>query len=392
MFLKNRVLVHRLVYQVEGSIMKKLIFFSALYLLIAVAGLGQTCTVTGTSPLNWPTNGSGIVCSGGGNAVGKTTLVIPAGFTVNFNDNGDTWSGTTIEIYGTVNVTANPTINASIIVKNGGLLNLTGKLSLGSGNGCPYTLVIAAGGRVTLGGTGSDRLSICGDDIFKGNGGCNSCGGTNSGQCPSNGQPYCQPAGGFTGPSGYDEGGFDATLPVKLSSFNVEAEGEQVRLTWTTIMERDFLKFVIQHSQDGTAFEDIGEVVGQGFNIDNIESKYTFEDVAPFQGWNYYRLKAIDVDNSYEYFSVRAIRFNGAKKLTAYPNPVEGRAIGFRVNFSPQESDRIIIIDQVGIELYNAPAITVDNTISLPESLPPGVYMLRYVSQDFEKVTRVIVK
>jgi hypothetical protein len=157
-------------------------------------------------------------------------------------------------------------------------------------------------------------------------------------------------------------------------------------------MERDFLKFVIQHSQDGTAFEDIGEVAGQGFNIDNIESKYTFEDVAPFQGWNYYRLKAIDVDNSYEYFSVRAIRFNGAKKLTAYPNPVEGRAIGFRVNFSPQESDRIIIIDQVGIELYNAPAITVDNTISLPESLPPGVYMLRYVSQDFEKVTRVIVK
>ena len=374
--------------------MMKQLFFFSVSSLIAAAAMGQTCTVTGTSPLNWPTNGSGIVCSGGGNAVGKTTLVIPAGFTVNFNDNADTWSGTTVEIYGTVNVTANPsvTINASIIVKNGGLLNLTGKLALGSGGGCPYTLIIAAGGRVTVGGTGSDRLTICGDDIMKGGGGCNDCGGTNSGQCPATSQPYCQPPGGFTGPSGYDEGGYNSTLPVKLSFFDVTTDGEVVHLAWTTSLEKDFQKFIVQHSHDGIHFTDIGEVAGQGFNVEDILSHYSFDDGAPFQGWNYYRLKAVDLDDSYEYFSVKAIKVNGAKKLTVYPNPLEDRHIGFRVNFSPQESDRIMLIDQIGLELYNAPAITVDNSISLPASLPPGVYMLRYVSQDFEKVTRVVVK
>lgn len=371
--------------------MKKLVFYLFCSLL-TVRAFSQTCTVTGTSPLNWPTNGSGIVCSGGGNAVGKTTLIVPAGFTLYFNDNGDTWSGTTIEVYGTLNVTANPTINASIIVKSGGLLNLSGKLSLGSGGGCPYTLVIAAGGKVAVGGTGADRLAICGDDILKGNGACNDCGGTNSGQCPSNGQPYCQPPGGFTGPSGYDEGGFDATLPVKLSYFNVTAEQEVVHVTWATIMEKDFYKFIIQHSEDGITFKDIGELAGQGFDVQNIESNYSFDDIAPLHGWNYYRLKAVDLDNSYELFGVKGVKMETAKNLTVYPNPSGGRDIMVRVNFSPQESDRILIIDQLGVELYSGPATSAGSSISIPRSLSAGVYMLRYVSRDFEQVTRIMVK
>ena len=106
--------------------------FLVLIALVSGAQLSyaQTCTVTGTSPLNWANPGPS--CVEGGNAGGSTILVIPAGFTLNFNSNGDTWTGTRIEVYGTLNISFDVTINSSIAVYGGGQLNLDAKLSLGT--------------------------------------------------------------------------------------------------------------------------------------------------------------------------------------------------------------------------------------------------------------------
>jgi len=363
----------------------------ASFLLSGLISYAQTCTVTGTSPLNWPTNGAGIVCGEGGNAVGKTTLVIPAGFTVNFNDNGDTWTGTTIEVNGTLNISANPVINSSIVVKNGGLLSISGKLTLGTAP-CDYSLVIQSGGTVNVSSTGSDRLTICGLEVMKGAGACNDCGGTNSGQCPYNGQPYCEPAGGFTGPTGFDDTGYNPSLPVTLLYFKAEAFEETVALSWATSMEEDFSRFMIERSSDGLNFEEIAEVKGKGFDIHDIESKYSFEDQVPLSGFNYYRLKAVDLDESFEYFPVKVVKLDGPKSIAIYPNPSSGDVISFRTNFNPSESDRIILTDQFGIEVFNGQASTTQNSILLQNKLRTGIYMLRYVGAGAEHVARVVVR
>ncbi|MGC1244023.1 MAG: T9SS type A sorting domain-containing protein [Chryseosolibacter sp.] len=371
--------------------MNKLLLSLALS-VFSIVSYAQTCTLTGTGSVNWPTNGTGISCSEGGNPVGKTTLVIPAGLTVNFG-NGDTWTGTRMEVSGTLNITFDVLINSSILVKNGGLLDIGKKLSLGTtGGGCAYTLTVATGGRVTVEDTGSDRLAICGVDIMKGAGACNSCGGTNSGQCPYNGNPYCEPAGGFTGPTGFDDDGFNPSLPVELLYFTVTPGEETIRLSWATSMEENFYKFVIQRSADGLSFEDIGEVNGQGFDIDDIVSKYAFEDEAPLLGYNYYRLKAVDLDDASEYFGVRAIRIDGSKKLAVYPNPSTGEMISFRTNFAAGESDRIVLTDRMGTEVFNVHAHTVENHITFGNRLQPGIYMLRYIADGFEQVSRVVIR
>jgi hypothetical protein len=374
--------------------MNKLHFLALLVLAYAPA-FSQTCTVTG-SPINWPTNGAGIVCAEGGNAVGKTKVIIPAGSTVTFNDATDTWTGPSLEVYGTLNFFANPTttLSSSLVVNNGGLVNIIGKLALGSGAaGCTYTLIIRTGGRIDVGGTGTDRLQVCGTDIMKGGGGCNSCGGTNSGACPYNGSPYCEPAGGFTGPSGYDDGGYNSTLPVKLIYFLADYKDEQVHLMWATSVEENFYKFIVQRSTDGLTFEDIGDVAGRGFNIYGTETEYAFADVRPSLGRSYYRLKAIDVDETFEYFGVKSVKVEGRKTISVFPNPSSGRVIGFTTNFSPDESDRVILIDQLGNEVFSDLASRIDNSsIVLSNELRPGVYMIRYVSKQFEQTARVIVR
>jgi hypothetical protein len=374
------------------AMMKKAILagFWVLSLTYTYVSFGQTCTVTGTSPLDWANPGPG--CTEGGNAGSKTVLIIPAGFTLNFDSNDDTWTGTRIEVYGTLNVSANPTINGSIFVKNGGRVNITGKLSLGSSAGCGYIFSIQNGGVVDVGGTGSDRLTICGVDIMKGNGACNSCGGTNSAQCTYNGNPYCEPTGGFIGPLGYSQGGYDSTLPVTLLYFHAAEEGELVNIKWATTYEKDFLKFVVQRSQNGIDFQDIGEVAGAGRDIDNTETKYSFEDKIPLLGMNYYRLKGIDLDDSFEFFDVQAAKFSGSKHMTVHPNPSSGETIYIETNFSPSEHDRIHVSNAMGIDILSLAASDFNGQLTFENKLLPGVYFVTYISQNFKEVSRLIVK
>src|SRR5688500_9085341 len=138
--------------------MRRVLILSFLFAICSASVYAQTCTITGSSPLNWNNPGPS-PC---------TVLVIPAGFTVIFNSTGDTWSGTRIDVYGTLQISHDAVINSSIMVYSGGLLTLGAKLSLGSAAGCGFGLGIKNGGTVDAGSTGSDRLSICGKDMMKG--------------------------------------------------------------------------------------------------------------------------------------------------------------------------------------------------------------------------------
>lgn len=373
-----------------GSVKKIAIVGLGLMFLFTSVTFGQTCTVTGTSPLNWVNPGPN--CTEGGNAGSKTFLVIPAGFTLTFDSNADTWTGTTIEVYGTLNITASPVINSSIVVMSGGRVNISGKLSLGSSNGCGYSIAVRSGGVVDVGGTGSDRLAICGVEVMKGNGGCNDCGGTYSGTCAYNNQPYCEPAGGFTGPTGYYQGGYDSTLPISLLYFNAEDNGRAVGVEWATATEKDLLKFVVQRSQNGIDFRDIGEVEGAGHNTNNFKTVYSFTDKTPLLGFNYYRLKAIDLDESSEFFGMEMVKFSGSKHMTVYPNPSSGSAFHIETNFSPSEHDYIRVSNALGVDIVKLDVNHFQGQITFDNKLQPGVYLVSYISSDFKEVSRLIVR
>jgi hypothetical protein len=362
----------------------KRFLLAAILCLSASVGFSQDCTITASA--NW-VNGTAPTCVEGGTPTGKTNIIIPAGITVTFDNNGDTWTGANIHVYGTLTISFNATINSSIKVYNGGRVNLGAKLDLGSsGGGCDYTMVIYTGGTVDVGITGSDRLSICGVDIMKGNGACNPCPA-----CPYDGTPYCEPSGGFTGPLGYSSTGFDGTLPISLLYFTASLSGDDVLLDWATASEENFQKFVVERSQAGVVYEPIGEVMGAGQDIFNIESTYDFTDHDPLLGFNYYRLKAVDLDGYVEYFDVRVVKLDGAKQLAVYPNPTTGSSMKYDINFNPSDDDLVVLINSLGVELCRQKVSEFRNELAFNNPLGAGVYILKYVSPDFETATRVIV-
>ncbi|MEM6964458.1 MAG: T9SS type A sorting domain-containing protein, partial [Bacteroidota bacterium] len=108
-------------------------------------------------------------------------------------------------------------------------------------------------------------------------------------------------------------------LPVELSKFVAIPQGGKVRLQWQTLTEVDFSHFVIERSKDGYYFERLGFVESKG---GNTVTDYTYDDPSPLNNWNYYRLKIIDTDDTYEYSDIEIVKIDDMEQFQLYPNPV----------------------------------------------------------------------
>ena len=87
-------------------------------------------------------------------------------------------------------------------------------------------------------------------------------------------------------------------LPVELTDFRGEYMDEKVRLTWNTSTELNNSHFVVERSLDGAKFVELAKVEGAGTTVE--PQSYEYFDLEP-KRINYYRLKQVDFDGTYEY-------------------------------------------------------------------------------------------
>ena len=325
------------------------------------------------SALSWTSSG-GASCPPSANFTGNVTINIGDGVTVTMDSD--------ITINGNFNITNNGTSTLSIPA--GIDVHVTGDMGDANNNDVQYVV----NGTLQVDGT----LYGKNNNAFSGSGSIS--GGTldvkNGSTC---GTP-CPVTGGFNNCNSNDSfcTTYGVTLPITLLNFDAVVLQETIELKWTTILEENFQKFIIQRSGKGIVFNDIGEVAGAGKNIYDIESHYSFEDKSPLLGYNYYRLKAMDLDGKYEIFDVLAARLSGNKNLFVYPNPSFGESISFSINFNPSENDYVLILDQVGSEIARVRVTDTKNLITFRNKLRPGIYSLKYFSPVFEKAVLVIIK
>lgn len=110
-------------------------------------------------------------------------------------------------------------------------------------------------------------------------------------------------------------------LPVELAKFTAIPKDRSIDLKWQTLSEIDFSHFVIERSADGSNFERLTSMMSVGST--NASTNYSYNDPSPFNGWNYYRLKMVDLDGSYEYSNIEVVKLDHEAKLEIYPNPIK---------------------------------------------------------------------
>ena len=113
----------------------------------------------------------------------------------------------------------------------------------------------------------------------------------------------------------------NTTLPVTLTSFTASlTANKSVNLRWTTGVETNSSFFAVERSANGTDYTEIGRVNAAGNSSTSLN--YQFTDAQPSAGGNYYRLKQVDKNNSFQYSPVKKITLNNlGLSLQAGPNP-----------------------------------------------------------------------
>jgi hypothetical protein len=174
-----------------------------------------------------------------------------------------------------------------------------------------------------------------------------------------------------------------SSLPVRLISFKSEAQSAVIELTWQTGEEIDNSHFEIERSSNAQNFETIGRVIGQGNST--AKQVYSYVDVSPKTGLNYYRLKQVDLDGQFEYSRIVSSRLTGFGLFKAYPNPV----VGVLTIELPSEStiESAYLIDLTGRKVREFS----DSNVSV-EGVENGMYTLQVKTKDGRTFQQRVLK
>lgn len=166
-------------------------------------------------------------------------------------------------------------------------------------------------------------------------------------------------------------------LPIELISFNARENGETNLLHWASASEENSDKFIIERSDNSVdGFEEIGTVEAAGFSTEQIN--YSMIDEKPFNV-SYYRLKMVDLDETYEYSDVVVVKRKTSKLSFTSIAPMPTRGL-FEVSFesSSKEDVSFSITNMAGSIMHRQNSnASEDNLTSFDISnLPAGVYII----------------
>ena len=175
-------------------------------------------------------------------------------------------------------------------------------------------------------------------------------------------------------------------LPIKLLSFSGKSDEDHVLLKWATGSEENNAHFRIERTGPDLDFQVVGFSNGGGTR--DAVQYYSFKDMEPLKGINYYRL--IDVDeNGNENASevIRVVHQTGNDsqvEVQVYPNPssTNGEVI-IKFPLGELASDYHITISDLQGQVFEFAEQTVieDRTLQVStRGLGAGIYLLHFRS------------
>lgn len=170
----------------------------------------------------------------------------------------------------------------------------------------------------------------------------------------------------------------NAALPVTLVAFEaipVTVEnGQQVLVRWETTSETNNDFFTVERSVNGTKFAELIRVNTAGNSKER--KKYSWADPLPFPGVSYYRLKQTDLDQTFAYSTLRAVRIDNPAKTMAYPNPVHSY---LHLRAIKNEIRSYQIFDLSGRLVEDSKLAKGENEINMSR-FSPAAYLIRIVA------------
>lgn len=185
----------------------------------------------------------------------------------------------------------------------------------------------------------------------------------------------------------------NSPLPVLLKSFVAEKQTNYVLLKFVTGAEPGFKNFIIERSADGINFNAIGTIASMGDA--NTGRSYSFMDLSPKQGINFYRLKMVDIDGRFTYSWIVIVQFSDKDQqvVKVFPNPANDNLyINFSNTVPAIFSCRLL--DAAGKTVWGNDINTATrNTVPInTAALAEGIYFVTVKNGEISYRQKIVIK
>jgi hypothetical protein len=173
-------------------------------------------------------------------------------------------------------------------------------------------------------------------------------------------------------------------LPVDLLNFTGAQVEKGIQLLWSTQNEMNNKGFELERSSNSADWKQVTFLNG---GEDHSQNNYSFIDLSPTDGINYYRLKQLDFDGRFNYSKVISVNYENQKvEYSFYPNPVEDL---LHIKANKEESNlELKLLDISGKILWSGNNI---QPISLKE-FSTGIYFLEIKSPLNQSIHKIFKK
>ena len=141
----------------------------------------------------------------------------------------------------------------------------------------------------------------------------------------------------------------DGTNCTEALNFRATRDKRGVQTYWMTNTETQNDHFVVERSSDGVNFKPLLNVK----SATNSSGAYNYfeADSNPFQGDNFYRLKKVHHDGSFDYSNVKRITFDlDLSATTVFPNPATNEVFIYLQDFEGKEAT-ISVFNHLGQQM-----------------------------------------
>lgn len=185
-----------------------------------------------------------------------------------------------------------------------------------------------------------------------------------------------------TGFSGFFVKTSPILLPLNLISFTGIKRFECNSFQWKTENETNTRRFEIERSSDAQNFQKIGTVAANGSG----NHQYKFEDCNPPAGKVYYRLRMIDIDETFTFSNIVTMNHFYTTSVDVFPNPA-AKDLYVRIPDRRLLNTSARIIGINGAHLMTFTLLEQTQQVNISH-LPAGTYVLELADGTRSKIVK----
>jgi len=182
----------------------------------------------------------------------------------------------------------------------------------------------------------------------------------------------------------------NGALPVSITGLKAFQQNAGVQVEWKTVNETNMAAYEVEKSVDGAVFSKAGKVAATG------SSTYNWYDASPVNGSNYYRIKLLDKNGTFNYTQVVNVKIGGIKNtFTIVGNPVKNRVVALQMENVEKGSYTVQVFNNLGQTIasktINHAGGSATETIALGNAAA-GTYQLSIVGSNVKETKTIVVE